>query len=112
MRLLVTGASGFVGGRLWERATAAGHEVVGVGRRRLDRPDYLSVDLGRTPSEELPALPWRPDAVVHCAARATPSSTTTAGHDPAAQGRIFRAGVIEQLQLTDLVLLRTRRRLP
>jgi len=72
MRLLVTGASGFVGGRLWERATAAGHEVVGVGRRRLDRPDYLSVDLGRTPSAELPALPWRPDAVVHCAARATP----------------------------------------
>ncbi|TQK72964.1 NAD(P)-dependent oxidoreductase [Nocardioides sp. SLBN-35] len=72
MRLLVTGASGFVGGRLWERASAAGHEVVGLGRRRLDRPDYLSVDLGVVGAEDLPDLPWRPDAVIHCAARATP----------------------------------------
>lgn len=72
MRLLVTGASGFVGGRLEERARAAGHEVVGIGRRRLERDGYHSVDLGRTTAEELPQLPWRPDAVVHCAARATP----------------------------------------
>ncbi len=72
VRLLVTGASGFVGGRLWERATAAGHEVVGIGRRRLDRPGYLSVDLGRVSPAQLPDLPWQPDAVIHCAARATP----------------------------------------
>ncbi|TNM36424.1 NAD(P)-dependent oxidoreductase [Nocardioides albidus] len=72
MRLLVTGASGFVGGRLRELATAAGHDVVGLGRRRLDRADYLSVDLGRTAVDDLPDLPWRPDAVIHCAARATP----------------------------------------
>lgn len=72
MRILVTGASGFVGGRLAELAREAGHEVIGLGRRRLDQPGYLSVDLGRTPADELPALPWRPDAVIHCAARATP----------------------------------------
>jgi len=72
MRLLVTGASGFVGGRLAELATAQGHEVVGVGRRRLEGRGYLSVDLGRTTADDLPELPWRPDAVVHCAARATP----------------------------------------
>ncbi|GAA3525472.1 NAD-dependent epimerase/dehydratase family protein [Nocardioides daeguensis] len=72
VKLLVTGASGFVGGRLWERATAAGHEVVGIGRRKLDRPGYLSVDLGVVGAEDLPELPWRPDAVIHCAARATP----------------------------------------
>jgi nucleoside-diphosphate-sugar epimerase len=72
MRLLVTGASGFVGGRLWEMASAAGHEVVGIGRRRLDRPGYLSVDLGRVAAPDLPDLPWQPDAVIHCAARATP----------------------------------------
>ncbi|GAA1539601.1 NAD-dependent epimerase/dehydratase family protein [Nocardioides humi] len=72
MRLLVTGASGFVGGRLVEMAAAAGHEVVGLGRRRLDRDGYLSVDLGRTDVAGLPDLPWEPDAVIHCAARATP----------------------------------------
>lgn len=78
MRLVVTGASGFVGGRLWERATAAGHEVVGLGRRRLDREGYLSVDLGVTGPDDLPDLPWRPDAVIHCAARATPYAKRSA----------------------------------
>lgn len=72
MRVLVTGASGFVGGRTAALAKEAGHEVFGIGRRRLDRPDYASVDLGRTAPEDLPELPWRPDAVIHCAARATP----------------------------------------
>lgn len=72
MRLLVTGASGFVGGRLVERAQEAGHETFGIGRRRLDRADYASVDLGRVALADLPELPWRPDAVIHCAARATP----------------------------------------
>lgn len=72
MRLLVTGASGFVGGRTVAMAQEAGHEVFGVGRRRLDRDDYASVDLGRTSPADLPELPWRPDAVIHCAARATP----------------------------------------
>ncbi|XBB67291.1 NAD(P)-dependent oxidoreductase [Nocardioides sp. WV_118_6] len=72
MRILVTGASGFVGGRTVELARAAGHEVVGLGRRRLDQDGYLSADLGRVGPEDLPALPWQPDAVIHCAARATP----------------------------------------
>ena len=72
MRLLVTGASGFVGGRLVEMAQEAGHETFGIGRRQLDRDDYASVDLGRVAAADLPALPWRPDAVIHCAARATP----------------------------------------
>lgn len=76
MRILVTGASGFVGGRLVELARDR-HEVVGLGRRALDRDgfpgvDYLRADLGRTPLDALPALPWHPDAVIHCAARATP----------------------------------------
>ncbi|WZH54263.1 MAG: NAD-dependent epimerase/dehydratase family protein [Nocardioides alkalitolerans] len=72
MRIVVTGASGFVGRRLVELARAAGHDVVGIGRRRLDAEGYLSVDLGRAHGEEPPPLPWRPEAVVHCAARATP----------------------------------------
>ncbi|HWJ09630.1 MAG TPA: NAD(P)-dependent oxidoreductase [Nocardioides sp.] len=72
MKLLVTGASGFVGGRLVAKAQEAGHTTFGIGRRRLDRDDYASVDLGRVAPDDLPELPWRPDAVIHCAARATP----------------------------------------
>lgn len=72
LKLLVTGASGFVGGRLVEMAQEAGHATFGIGRRRLDRDDYASVDLGRTSVDDLPGLPWQPDAVIHCAARATP----------------------------------------
>ena len=71
MRILVTGASGFVGGRVVELARDR-HEVFGVGRRKLDRADYASVDLGRTPVDGLPELPWHPEAIIHCAARATP----------------------------------------
>lgn len=72
MKLLVTGASGFVGGRLVEMAQEAGHETFGIGRRQLARADYASVDLGRVALADLPTLPWQPDAVIHCAARATP----------------------------------------
>ena len=68
MRILVTGASGFVGGRFMERMRdRPGVEVHGVGRRALNRPDYTAVDLSR-PFD----LPFTPDVVVHAAARATP----------------------------------------
>jgi nucleoside-diphosphate-sugar epimerase len=77
MKVVVTGASGFVGGRTVELARAAGHQVYGLGRRPVaDTPftttDYASVDLGRVVAADLPELPWQPDAVIHCAARATP----------------------------------------
>ena len=82
-RILVTGASGFVGGRLIEIATAAGHEVHGIGRRPIEETPfqpggYSSVDLGRVDVGDLPALPWTPDAVIHAAARATPYASRSA----------------------------------
>ena len=67
MKLLITGASGFVGGALWRKALGAGHEVLAVGRRPLDRPGYLSRDL----CEPL-VCDFRPDVVVHAAARSSP----------------------------------------
>ena len=71
MKLLVTGASGFVGRKLIERAQAASAwEVFGVGRRPLNQRDYASVDLSR-PFE----LPFAPDVVVHAAARSSPWGT-------------------------------------
>lgn len=68
MKLLVTGASGFVGGKLVERACAAGAwKPFGVGRRALAERDYASIDLSR-PFD----LPFAPDVVVHAAARSSP----------------------------------------
>jgi nucleoside-diphosphate-sugar epimerase len=68
VKLLITGASGFVGGKLAERARAVGGwEVFGVGRRSLSAPGYASVDLSREFD-----LPFAPEVVVHAAARSSP----------------------------------------
>ena len=71
MKLLVTGASGFVGRKLLERAQGAGGwEVFGVGRRPLNQRDYASVDLSRPFG-----FPFTPEVVVHAAARSSPWGT-------------------------------------
>jgi 2-alkyl-3-oxoalkanoate reductase len=68
-RILVTGASGFVGGRVANALEWAGHDVVRVGRRKLDRSNYISCDLAeKWPIEKLKGC----DVVVHAAARASP----------------------------------------
>jgi len=67
MKMLVTGASGFVGGVITRRARELGWEVRGIGRRSLDEPGYMSVDLTR-PFE----LDFHPHVVVHAAARSSP----------------------------------------
>ena len=68
MRLLITGASGFIGGALWRFARNCGHEVIAIGRRPLPDPGYNRHDLAREPL----LLETAPDVIVHCAGRSSP----------------------------------------
>lgn len=70
MRMLVTGASGFVGGAVVRRARQQGWDVRGLGRRALADPGYTSIDLTH-PFE----LDFQPDVVIHAAARSSPWGT-------------------------------------
>ena len=68
MKALVTGASGFVGSAVVQRARHLGWEVIGCGRRQLPTdPNYRSLDL-RQPLD----LDFQPDVVIHAAARSSP----------------------------------------
>lgn len=66
-RILVTGASGFVGRAIADDLAAHGHEVVGTVNSRPGRPGDVAVDVrDRTAFEAIPA--GRFDVVVHSAA--------------------------------------------
>ena len=68
MKILVTGASGFVGSRFMARFCGRpGVSLYGVGRRPLAVADYAALDLAE-PFD----VPFEPDVVIHAAARATP----------------------------------------
>lgn len=73
MKLVVTGASGYIGQRLVRLATAAGHQVTGAGRRRGAAAAWLPFDLDRPEAFTLPA---GTDVVLHLAA------VTVANGDP------------------------------
>ena len=69
MRVLVTGASGFVGRHLTLALAAAGHEVVAAGGPR-DAPPLLALDLGRASAVADLVAQAEPEAVVHLAGQA------------------------------------------
>jgi nucleoside-diphosphate-sugar epimerase len=77
MRLLIIGASSFLGGHLRRAALAAGHEVRTSGRSG-DWP--LTLDLAADPPERVASLiaSAAPDVVVNCAGATSGSAATLA----------------------------------
>src|SRR5258708_36552414 len=74
MRVLITGARGFVGSSLAEYAAGRGHEILGIGGTAQARPDwfgsYAWADVAL--SDLAPIINgFRPDLVVHCAGSAS-----------------------------------------
>jgi nucleoside-diphosphate-sugar epimerase len=70
MRLLILGASGFLGGHVWRQAAAAGVEVVTAGRAALPgSPGHRRLDLaGDDPARVADVIAAvAPDAIANCA---------------------------------------------
>jgi nucleoside-diphosphate-sugar epimerase len=112
MRVLLTGANGFIGRQLLARLLTAGHEVLPAVRRPaetdrlLPRPASIAVDFNRDTRIE----DWLPrlhaiDAVVNCAGilQGRPGQSIAAIHD-AAPRALFdacaRAGVRRVVQIS------------
>lgn len=75
-KILITGATGFIGSTLYTRLRFTGHDVVGTSRRKQDTPNIFSMDLHV--DNWSPAL-YEVSTVVHCAAIAhVECSTNTA----------------------------------
>lgn len=92
MRVLVTGATGFLGGTLLRDLHARGYETVALGRDEnrcglLELAEFATVraDLSQ-PVQHLAAGIGAVDAVVHCAALSAPFGRYTAFHAANVEG--------------------------
>lgn len=100
MRLLITGARGFVGSSLAEYAAKRGHDVLGIGRTAQAPPDwfggYAWADVAL--SDLAPIINgFRPDLVVHCAGSASVAASFSSPLDD------LRANVLTLANTLDAV---------
>jgi UDP-glucose 4-epimerase len=84
MKVLITGARGFIGSSLAENAVRKGYEVLGIGRSAQPPSDwtgsYVWADVALT--DLAPIINgFRPDLVVHCAGSASVMSSLTSPLD-------------------------------
>ncbi|MGC4062890.1 MAG: NAD-dependent epimerase/dehydratase family protein [Aquabacterium sp.] len=71
MKLIITGATGYIGGRLVAQAEAAGHAIVTLGRRRMPGAshEWLPFDLSQPAPMQLPP---GTDVLIHMAVSTDP----------------------------------------
>jgi dTDP-glucose 4,6-dehydratase len=87
MRILITGAAGFLGSHLCDRLLAEGHEVVGMDNFITGSPDNIAHLSGngkftfyRNDVSNYILVPGRIDAVLHFASPASPNPTSPFGY--------------------------------
>lgn len=72
MKILITGATGFIGQRLVQRLSANGHDVVGTARsfsgEKFPRYTFIAADLSKASQGD--QLMQNIDVVIHCAGKA------------------------------------------
>jgi nucleoside-diphosphate-sugar epimerase len=93
MRVLVTGATGFIGGAVARRLAAAGHRVVGLARSEVSAAkladlSYQAIQGDLADGASVARAARGVDAVVHAA---SPSDQNTASYDEAAVRAIIDA---------------------
>lgn len=98
MRVLVTGAAGFLGRHVARALAARGDHVVGIDTRPQDGLDGVEAVLGDVTDRSLPVRPAMSgaDALVHLAAIASPRECEA---DPAAAFDVNVRGTYEMLRL-------------
>lgn len=95
MRVLVTGAGGFVGPHLRRALEAAGHEVVGLGRHLVDGEVQLAVDVTDAGATASAVAEVKPDALIHLAGI---SSVAECAKDPMRALQINAGGTLSVVQ--------------
>lgn len=96
MRVLITGAAGFVGRHLADHLVTAGHEVVGIGRTPESAIDfeYLTIDLldaGAVEEALAPGYDW----IVHLAAYASVAQSWKTPGDTMRNNYVSTANVLQ-----------------
>jgi UDP-glucose 4-epimerase len=105
MKVLVTGARGFVGSSFGQYACAHGHEVLGVSRTSQAAPDwsggYAWADAAL--SDLTPIINgFRPDLIVHCAGSASVSASLVSPLDDLRATVLTFANTLESIRRSDV----------
>jgi NDP-hexose 4-ketoreductase len=101
MRLLILGASSFIGGHVRRQATAAGVAVVTAGRAWLpDSPEHHRVDLSADGPDRIAEMidAVAPDAIVNCAGATAGSPDALAAINVTGTYALVRAMLLAQTQ--------------
>lgn len=100
--IVVTGASGYIGGQTALQLKDAGHTVIGIDRQPLPRHlegvmSFLQADFDSDVAKKL-LLTHCPDAIIHCA------GTSLVGPSMTQPGEYYKNNVVKTVHLLDFIL--------